>query len=160
MQRLTSKLFNFRRSLLKPGFLTKIPSTGATTQFLGFQAQAPKRFYQNPNLVDWHQIYTADYEEVLSGLQNCASCQEVAELMKMNLDVMADTLLLAGIDQIAQLDLELDAHFYNDIIPILLALLPKFDQHNQQSFGKLVTILGYLEVQNDELYEVLENKIL
>jgi len=82
--------------------MAKAPSMAPVIGFTGFHAQAPKRFYQNPNLVDWHQIYTADYEEVLSTIQNAQSCQEVAELMKMNLDVMADTLLLAAIDQIAQ----------------------------------------------------------
>ena len=63
-------------------------------------------------------------------------------------------------ETISQKDLELDSHFYDHIVPILLALLPKFDQHNQWAFGNIVVILGYINVQHDELWSVVENKII
>ena len=160
MQRLTSKLLTLHRGLLKPSLMASLPRSTPALGFSFYSSQAPRRFYQNPNLVDWHQITCEEYDEVFCQLQACASCEDVAGLMKMNLDILADTLLVVGIEQIAQGEFELDAHFYNDIVPILMALIPKMDQHNQQAFGTLVTALGYMDVQHEEMWAVVESKIL
>jgi hypothetical protein len=160
MQRLTSKLFSLHRSLLKSSLIPTLPRVKPALGLSFYSSQAPKRFYQNPNLVDWHQITCEEYDEVFNQLQACASCEDVAGLMKMNLDILADTLLVVGIEQIAQGEFELDAYFYNDIVPILMALIPKMDQHNQQSFGIIVTALGHMDVQHEEMWAVVESKIL
>jgi len=78
----------------------------------------PKRFYQNPNIVDLHQIDVNDFNEMMGYLENCLSTEEIAAGFKANLDILTDNLLHQGLNTMVQLQLDCDQVFYDEIVPI------------------------------------------
>ena len=88
------------------------------------------------------------------------STEEIANGFKGNLDILTDNILYEGIKQMTELQLDCDGVFYDEIVPILMAYIPRMDQHNVFAFSGLVYCLARVKCDHEELWNLIEEKIV
>ena len=130
-----------------PQYLTKIP-------VYHFAAVPGKK------ILDVWDLNKALYLELSDAIGGAHTCRMLAELLKENIHQMTDYQLSYAIYQIYDLNLEIDDSFYNVILPIVKEFVKNMDRHHNKSLAELIQHLGWLEVEDEGLWQLFEQKLL
>lgn len=57
-------------------------------------------------------------------------------------------------------EVEIDAHFYNSVSPILKEYIKNFDRECNKSLAEIATFLGRMNVQDDALWALITDKLV
>lgn len=100
------------------------------------------------------------YAELGMAINACHNCKMMADLLKSNLGQMSDYQLSFAVYQIFNYDLELDEHFYSTILPIVKEFVKNMGRENNRSLAEIVSYMGWLRVQDDDLWKLFEQKLI
>eukprot|EP01015_Nassula_variabilis_P036911 TRINITY_DN964_c0_g1_i6.p3 TRINITY_DN964_c0_g1~~TRINITY_DN964_c0_g1_i6.p3 ORF type:complete len:252 (+),score=35.78 TRINITY_DN964_c0_g1_i6:117-872(+) len=137
----------FQRLLSRHIQLTKFSSAS-------FSTKGPKKY------VDIHEIGLRSYVELSEALWGAYTCKMFGILLKENLNQLTDYQLSFALYRIYDLGVELDEHFYDVIIPIVKEYIKNMDRESNKSLAEIVQYLGWMNVQDDSVWQLIEQKLL
>ncbi|EGR31948.1 hypothetical protein IMG5_099760 [Ichthyophthirius multifiliis] len=101
-----------------------------------------------------------EYVELSQAILSCYSCKMLGEILRDNLHILTDLQLSLSMFQLWNHKIEVDQHFYNTLSPILKEFIKRFDRECNKSLGNITNYLGQMNVQDDELWKVIEDKLV
>lgn len=84
----------------------------------------------------------------------------LGEILKDNLFMLTDYQLSFGMYHLWNNSIEIDPYFYNIIVPILKEYIKNFDRECNKSLGDITAHLGFMNIQDDTLWTLIEDKLV
>lgn len=111
-------------------------------------------------ILDEWDLPKARTVELADAIAISHTCRMHAELLKENIHQMTDKHLAFSIYTIYDNSIELDDHFYNTILPIVKEFLKNMNREHNTAFAQIVQYMGWMEVQDEGLWRLVEQKLV
>jgi len=111
-------------------------------------------------ILDEWDLPKARSVELADALAGSSTCRMHAELLKENIHQMTDKHLAFSIYTIYDNEIELDDHFYGTILPIVKEFLKNMTGEHNDAFAKIIQYMGWMQVQDEGLWRLVEQKLL
>ena len=118
---------------------------------------------RNVHARGYNDFYDMEYwifHEVNAALQSCHNVPNYAFVFEKYSKYLTDFQIAYAFEDIAIDNLERTPEFWNVILPRVKQQVPTLDRQCTQALSKIISAAGHMQLQDNELWEALESKLV
>lgn len=109
---------------------------------------------------DFYDMHNYIFHEVNAALQSSNNCQDYAFVFQKYDQYLCDTQIGYAFMDIAMNNYIRNEFFWNTILPKVKQQIPTLDRECTQSLWMCISAAGQMQLQDNELWEALESKLV